>query len=81
MVSIYVLLIVFLITFVVAAALGRSWFHRRLRRPELLRRICLLVASTLLAANLACVFLDAPELWRTADLTLTLGGSRPWALL
>ena len=39
MVSIYVLLIVFLITFVVAAALGRSWFHRRLRRPELFRWI------------------------------------------
>ena len=36
MVSIYVLLIVFLITFLVVAALGRSWFHRRLRRPELL---------------------------------------------
>lgn len=74
MVSIYVLLIVFLITFVAAAALGRSWFHRRLRRPELLRRICLLAGSTLLVANLASVFLDAPELWRTADLTLTLGG-------
>jgi LmbE family N-acetylglucosaminyl deacetylase len=74
MVSIYVLLIVFLVTFVAAAALGRSWFHRRLRRPELLRRICLLAGSMLLAANLACFVLDAPELWRTASLTATLGG-------
>jgi LmbE family N-acetylglucosaminyl deacetylase len=74
MVSIYDLLIVFLITFVVAAALGRPWFHRRLRRPELLRRIFLISGSTLLVANLACVFLEAPELWRSASLTVTLGG-------
>lgn len=74
MVSIYVLLIVLLITFVVAVGLGRSWFHRRLRSPELLRRICLLAGSTLLAANAACLIFDAPELWRTASLTATLGG-------
>src|SRR6478735_9968468 len=74
MVSIDELLIVFLITFVVAAALGRSWFHRRWRRPELLRRMCLIAGSALLAANLACFLLEAPELWRTATLTVTLGG-------
>lgn len=72
MVSIYVLLIVFLITFLVAAGVGRAWFHRRLRRPELLRRISLIVGVALLAANLACFILDAPEFWRTADLTATL---------
>jgi LmbE family N-acetylglucosaminyl deacetylase len=74
MVSIYDMLIVLLVALVVAAALGRSWFHRRLRRPELLRRICLVAGSTLLVTNLACVFLEVPELWGTANLTLTLGG-------
>ena len=74
MVSIYVLLIVFLITLLAAAAVGRSWFHRRLRRPESLRHISLIVLGTLLVTNLACFILGAPELWRTANLTATLGG-------
>ncbi len=34
MVSIYVLLIVFLIAFFIAASVGKLWFHRRLRRPR-----------------------------------------------
>ena len=73
MVSIYVLLIVFLITLLVAAAIGRSWFDRRMRRPQLLRKISLVVVGTLLVKNLACFILDAPEFWRTINLTATLG--------
>jgi LmbE family N-acetylglucosaminyl deacetylase len=36
--------------------------------------MCLIAGSALLAANLACFLLEAPELWRTATLTVTLGG-------
>jgi ABC-type Fe3+ transport system permease subunit len=68
------LLIVFLITFLVAAAVGRSWFHRRLRRPELLRQISLVVGGMLLVTNLASFLLEAPQFWRTANFTATVGG-------
>ncbi|MDQ1622339.1 MAG: hypothetical protein QOH19_757 [Actinomycetota bacterium] len=74
MVSIHVLLIVFLIAFLVAASVARSWFHRRLRRPELLRGTSLIVGSSLLASNVDCLFVHAPEFWQTFPLAATLGG-------
>lgn len=60
---------------------GRSWFHRRLRRPESLRRISRIVGSTLLAANPARFILDAPERWPAASVTATLGAYEPIRLL
>ncbi len=54
--------------------MGRHWFHRRLRRPELLRRVSIFVIAVLLVPNVACFVLDAPHFWRTSNLTVTLGG-------
>ncbi|WP_427019308.1 PIG-L deacetylase family protein (plasmid) [Pseudarthrobacter sp. P1] len=72
MVSIYVVLIVGLTALVVAAAVGRAWFHRRHRRPELLRKLSLTVLGALLLANLAAFATSADEFWQTADLTASL---------
>lgn len=69
-----VVLISLLTTLLAAAAMGRHWFHRRLRRPELLRRVSIFVIAVLLVPNVACFVLDAPHFWRTSNLTVTLGG-------